>query len=179
MTIEVRPAEVEEILPLRKAVLRPMEPVVASEYDGYPQVFHVGAFDSGQVIGCATVFPSPYPAAANTEADPGAVSQDAHAVSRDAHAVSRDAGAVSPDAYAWQLRGMAVDPQRQGTGIGGQVLAAAIDLVRAAGASALWANARCTALPFYTSMGFQAVSEEFVYGPSELPHKRILLTLGT
>ena len=144
MTIEIRPAEVEEILPLRKAVLRPAEPIVASEYDGFPQVLHVGAFEAGLVIGCATVFPSPYEGRAG----------------------------------AWQLRGMAVDPQRQGSGIGGQVLAAAIDLVRAAGASALWANARSTALPFYASMGFQTVSEEFVYGPSELPHKRILLTVG-
>ncbi len=145
MTIEIRPADVEEILPLRKAVLRPMEPVVAAEYDGYPQVQHVGAFENGEVIGCATVFPSAY----------------------------------DGDAATWQLRGMAVEPQRQGTGIGGQVLAAAIDLARAAGASAVWANARTTALPFYASMGFEIVSEEFGYGPAELAHKRILLPLGT
>lgn len=150
MTIEVRRADVEEILPLRKAVLRPMEPVVASAYDSYREVQHVGAFEDGIVLGCATVFPSPY------DGD----------------------GTHARDDAAWQLRGMAVDPQRQGIGIGGQVLAAAIDLVRAAGASALWANARSTALPFYASMGFEIVSEEFIYGPSELPHKRILLILG-
>jgi GNAT superfamily N-acetyltransferase len=141
MTVEVRRADVDEILPLRKAVLRPSEPVVASDYDHFAQTQHLGAFDDGIAVGCATVFPSPY------EADQG----------------------------AWQLRGMAVAPDRRGTGVGRLVLAAAIDLVRAAGATSLWANARVAALPFYSAMGFEVVSEEFRYGPAELPHNRILL----
>lgn len=143
MTIEVREAAVEEILPLRKAVLRPMEPIEPSPYDGYPDVHHFAAFDDGFVVGCATVFPSAYDDLDST----------------------------------WQLRGMAVEPGRQGSGIGRLVLSPAIELVRAAGAPALWANARTTALPFYEAMGFAVIGDEFIHGPSELPHYRILLTL--
>jgi GNAT superfamily N-acetyltransferase len=148
MTIEVRRADLDEILPLRKAVLRPSEPVVASDYDHFEQTQHIGAFDEGIAVGCATVFPSPY-----DSGDP----------------------AFAGDHGAWQLRGMAVLPDRQGTGVGRQVLDAAIAVVQAAGATSLWANARITALPFYSAMGFAVVSEEFRYGPAELPHKRILL----
>jgi GNAT superfamily N-acetyltransferase len=141
--IQVREAAVEEILPLRKAVLRPMEPVEPSEYDGFRDVHHFAAFIDGVVVGCATVFPSGY--------------DDLVA--------------------AWQLRGMAVERSRQGSGIGRLVLEPAIDHVRGAGGAALWANARTTALPFYEAMGFAAVGDEFIYGPSELPHYRILLLL--
>jgi len=143
VTLEIREATVEEILPLRKAVLRPMEPVAPSSYDGSPNVHHFAAFADGIAVGCATVFPSEY------DGLPA----------------------------AWQLRGMAVEPGRQGSGIGRLVLGPAIELVRAAGAPALWANARTTALPFYEAMGFEIVSEEFSYGPSKLAHKRILLRL--
>ena len=143
MTIEVREAGVEEILPLRKAVLRPMEPVEPSDYDRHPDVHHLAAFSDGFVVGCATVFPSGYDDLAD----------------------------------AWQLRGMAVEPSRQGSGIGRMVLEAAIECARSAGAPVLWANARTTALPFYEAMGFAVIGEEFIYGPSKLPHYRILLSL--
>jgi GNAT superfamily N-acetyltransferase len=142
-TIDVREAQVEEILPLRKAVLRPMEPIEPSAYDACPDVHHFAAFTDGVVVGCATVFPSGYDDIAD----------------------------------AWQLRGMAVEPGRQGAGIGRLVLRPAIEHVRAAGARVLWANARTTALPFYQAMGFEIVGDEFSYGPSELPHYRILLRL--
>lgn len=142
--VEVREAAVEEILPLRKAVLRPMEPVVVSDYDGYPGVRHIGAFDGGVVVGCATVFPAPYD---EDEAD------------------------------AWQLRGMAVDPGRQGLGIGRRVLGPAIELVRATGSPLLWAKARVTALPFYQAMGFEVVDGTFSLGPAQLPHNLIRLSL--
>jgi GNAT superfamily N-acetyltransferase len=148
--IEVREATVEEILPLRKAVLRPMEPIEPSPYDGYPDVHHFAAFIDGVVIGCATVLPSAYEGLAG--------------------------GSAAIDS-AWQLRGMAVEPGRQGQGIGRSVLTAAIDFIRASGAPALWANARTTALPFYEAMGFAVIGDEFIYGPSELPHYRILLLL--
>jgi GNAT superfamily N-acetyltransferase len=78
---------------------------------------------------------------------------------------------------AWQLRGMAVAPDRQGTGLGAQVLLGAIDLVRVAGAPLLWANARVSALGFYERLGFDVVGQEFAHGPLELPHKVIVLTL--
>lgn len=79
---------------------------------------------------------------------------------------------------AWQLRGMAVAPDRQGTGLGAQVLLGAIDVVRAAGGPLLWANARVTALGFYERLGFDVVGEEFVHGPLELPHRVVVRRLA-
>jgi GNAT superfamily N-acetyltransferase len=90
---------------------------------------------------------------------------------------------VFPSAYdgepdAWQLRGMAVVPDRQGQGIGAIVLAEAIETVRASGASLLWANARVTALAFYERLGFDVVGEVYDYGPARLPHKKIEMRFG-
>ncbi|MCU1377448.1 MAG: GCN5-related N-acetyltransferase, partial [Acidimicrobiales bacterium] len=45
----------------------------------------------------------------------------------------------------WQLRGMAVEPDVQGHGVGRAVLAAGIERLRVAGARRLWANGRDTA----------------------------------
>jgi GNAT superfamily N-acetyltransferase len=78
---------------------------------------------------------------------------------------------------AWRLRGMAVDPARQGQGIGRLVLAEAVETARAGGASLLWADARTTALRFYAANGFDRVGEEFLHGESGLPHYKIVLPL--
>jgi GNAT superfamily N-acetyltransferase len=139
--LAVREATAGEVVALRMAVLRPGLPVVAGDYDGLRDTRHVAAYAEEMVVGCATVFPSPYPGVP----------------------------------AAWQLRGMAVAADRQGQGIGALVLRGAIDLVRAAGAPLLWANARTTALAFYERLGFAVVGEEYLYGPLELPHKRITL----
>jgi GNAT superfamily N-acetyltransferase len=80
---------------------------------------------------------------------------------------------------AWRLRGMAVDPTRQGQGIGGLVLAAAIEAARDAGAPLLWANGRSRALPFYLRHGWGVVGEEFVTPDTGLPHYRIVLDLAS
>jgi GNAT superfamily N-acetyltransferase len=58
--VTVRLATVDEILPVRKSVLRPNEPVEPSDYDSAPGVQHVGAFVGREPVGCATVFVSPY-----------------------------------------------------------------------------------------------------------------------
>lgn len=107
---------------------------------------------------------------------------DARHVAAFADGVVVGCASVFPSAYddvrgAWQLRGMAVLPQLQGSGIGAQVLLGAIDVVRDAGATLLWANARVTALGFYERLGFEAVGEEYLHGPLELPHKIIVLSL--
>ncbi|HWC34479.1 MAG TPA: GNAT family N-acetyltransferase [Mycobacteriales bacterium] len=139
----VRAAAADEVRPLRMAVLRPDQPVVPAEYDERPDTRHVAALAGGAVVGCASVFPSPY------DGEP----------------------------RAWQLRGMAVAPGRQGTGIGARVLLGAIDVARASGAPLLWANARVTALGFYERLGFEVVGEEYLYGPAKLPHKIIRMRL--
>jgi GNAT superfamily N-acetyltransferase len=143
MTLVVRRARAEEIFPLRHAVLRPGRPVTASVYAEDDQAVHIGAWDDDLLVGCATVFPDPWPDAPT----------------------------------AWRLRGMAVDPSRQRTGVGRAVLATAEEAAREAEAPLLWANARTSALPFYESAGWQVAGEEFITQDTGLPHKPIVLLL--
>lgn len=147
MTLEVRRARVDEIFPLRHAILRPGRPVSYSVYSEDEGAVHIGAWDDGALVGCATVFPDPW-----------------------------DGPPAQP--RAWRLRGMAVDPSRQGTGVGRKVLEAAVDAARAAGAPMMWANARSTAVGFYERLGWTVVGEEFRTADTGLPHKAMLLDLS-
>ena len=70
-----------------------------------------------------------------------------------------------PDLLGWiqyRLRGMATIPGYQGKGIGRRMLYFALDHLRAKKADLLWANARVTALPFYTKLGFGTHGPEFL-----------------
>jgi predicted N-acetyltransferase YhbS len=144
VSVEVRQASSDEVRRLRRDVLRPNGPLDPAPYDLLPTTMHVGAFDDGVVIGCATVFPQPY--------------QD--------------------EPFAWQMRGMAVDPAYQGRGIGRRVLEAATDAVRATEAPLIWANGRVGAMSFYQQLGWESVGEVFEYGPASLPHLVVVRRLG-
>lgn len=72
---------------------------------------------------------------------------------------------------AWRLRQMATDPRHRGRGVGAAVLAGAIDVVRARGASLIWCHARESAAPFYARHGFRVHGERFV--EHGLPHRRM------
>jgi GNAT superfamily N-acetyltransferase len=74
-----------------------------------------------------------------------------------------------PDTTAWQLRGMAVDPTVQGTGVGRRIIEAAVDRLRADRADVLWANVRDSAAGFYQRLGWKVVGEGFVT-LTGLPH---------
>jgi GNAT superfamily N-acetyltransferase len=145
MTLVVRRATAVEIFPLRHAVLRPGYPDEASRYADDEVAVHIGAWDGEQLVGCATVFAEPWPGGS---------------------------GGLGPPAEpaSWRLRGMAVAPERQGSGVGAQVLAAAVAAAEAAGAPMLWANARSTALGFYRRNGWQIAGEEFITADTGLPH---------
>lgn len=62
----------------------------------------------------------------------------------------------------WQLRGMAVDEELQGSGVGRAVLDFGVERVRERGARLLWANVRDTAAGFYERMGWTIVGHGFV-----------------
>lgn len=66
---------------------------------------------------------------------------------------------AAPDEPAWQLRGMAVTPERQTGGVGTAVIAAAV--ARTAG-QVLWCKARSAVRGFYERCGFVAFGDEFV-----------------
>ncbi len=64
-------------------------------------------------------------------------------------------------ADVWRLRGMAVDLELQGQGIGRAVLEACVAHVVEAGATRLWCNARVAAQGFYVGAGFETHGEAF------------------
>jgi GNAT superfamily N-acetyltransferase len=149
MSLVIRRAKVHEIFPLRHAVLRPGRPVSYSVYSEEEGAVHVGAWDDDMLVGCATVFPEPWPGN----------------------------GWLAAVDDAWRLRGMAVDPSMQGTGVGRLVLVEGAVAAREGGASVLWANARTSALGFYERMGWKIIGEEYVASDSGVPHFPMALTL--
>ena len=78
---------------------------------------------------------------------------------------------------AWQLRGMAIEPARQGQGLGAALIAEAVDRIRRDSASVLWCNARDTAIGFYEGLGFIVHGEGFVTPDSGLRHHVMILDL--
>jgi CubicO group peptidase (beta-lactamase class C family)/GNAT superfamily N-acetyltransferase len=99
-------------------------------------------------------------------------------------------GLVGVSTWAWQdrpdqprvpairLRGMAVEPQQQGRGVGRLLVAAGLDRSRRAGALSVWALARDTALGFYARMGFATEGDGFVDATTGLPHHVIVMPMA-
>lgn len=84
---------------------------------------------------------------------------------------------LRPGARAVQLRGMAVEPAHQGTGVGTALLRVALDRLRGSGVSVLWANARDSALGFYERHGMTVVGDGFRTADTGLPHHVVVLDL--
>jgi predicted GNAT family N-acyltransferase len=86
---------------------------------------------------------------------------------------------TEPGAIGVQLRGMATEPSPaiRGVGVGALLLQAGIEIARQRDADHVWANARTAVLGFYTRVGFEIVSGEFMSKATDLPHRRILLHL--
>lgn len=79
-----------------------------------------------------------------------------------------------PAEEAFQLRGMATDPARRGTGVSSGLLLAGLDRCAAEGASLVWARARVAALSFYARHGFEPIGPEYTDLTTGLPHRDIL-----
>ena len=81
---------------------------------------------------------------------------------------------LRPDeAGAWQLRGMATAPDKQGTGVGTAVIDYVIDYARRHSGRLLWCDARTTAVRFYRAHGFATEGAEFLHEESGIPHYRM------
>jgi predicted GNAT family N-acyltransferase len=122
---------VEELLPLRNAVLR--EGKLTNEQcryatDDLPGAFHLGYHIEGQLVCIASFHPQNYDGFSGT---------------------------------GYQLRSMATAEGFRGRGIGNQVLNFGIVYLRGQKVNYLWCNARKKALPFYLNMGFEVISDEF------------------
>ncbi len=77
---------------------------------------------------------------------------------------------------ACQLRGMAVDPAYERSGIGRKLLEEVEKVAAGNGVKILWANARTTAIGFYKKLGWTVESEEFEI-PTAGPHFKIVKLL--
>ena len=80
-----------------------------------------------------------------------------------------------PGRRGLRLRGMAVEPARQGAGGGRLLLDAAVERARLEGYDVVWADGRDTALAFYQRRGWEVVGDGFVH--VGLPHHVVLLDL--
>jgi predicted GNAT family N-acyltransferase len=67
----------------------------------------------------------------------------------------------SEDPRAFRLRGMAVAPADQGSGLGAELLRRCLEHAAREDASVVWCNARTRAARFYARHGFEARGEEF------------------
>lgn len=78
-----------------------------------------------------------------------------------------------PDGPRWQLRGMAIDPSLQGSGVGRAVL----DAVHADVGEPMWCNARAGVAGFYARAGWIREGVPFDL-PGVGPHVRMTWTPG-
>jgi GNAT superfamily N-acetyltransferase len=128
---EVRVLSLEEILPLRHAILRAGRPLETARYanDNDPGVCHLGAFRDGELLAVGSLYIAEMPG--------------------------------RPGIAAVQVRGVATRPEARGTGLGTALMVTARDFAQKQGARILWCNARVSAAEFYRKLGFEIVSGEF------------------
>jgi GNAT superfamily N-acetyltransferase len=145
--LEARPISARESIPLRRRILRPHE---RSEDLARRDADGAPAAHAGVFDGEALI-----------------------AVGRTA----REPHPTDPGRGDWRIRGMAVEPERRGTGAGTLLLRALLEQAEAAGGRRAWCIARTPAAGFYARAGFVAEGEEFVV-PRLGPHVLMSRPLG-
>ena len=86
-----------------------------------------------------------------------------------------EAPAGENDNGAWRIRGVAVNSQQRGQGIGRALMEACFAHAKTHGASYVWANGRTSALPVYTALGFTVQGGEYVTDTG--PHYFVLRSI--
>jgi GNAT superfamily N-acetyltransferase len=161
---------VDQILPLRHAVLRAGKPFETAKFsrDEESATLHYGLFEEGRVKVCLTLMRSEL---SKKEALLGADGGFGGDVDFGADA---GFGEMLP---AWQLRGMATEAASQGKGLGGALIQFAVEDAQKEGFSRLfWCNAREVAVPFYERNGWKVISGEFNV-PGIGPHYKMRFQL--
>ena len=130
--IEIREISARDTHPLRQRVLRPNQPPEAMFYPG--------------------------------DETPGAVHLGAFNAAGQLIGIASLSIEPPPTGGAertFRLRGMAVDPDLQGSGIGSRLVEIGVARAASAGLTGIWCNARISAEPFYRRLGFSVVGERF------------------
>lgn len=148
LPVRLAPIAAAATVPLRHAVLRPMQTPADCVYplDEAPGTHHAGAWLDDRLVGVASVF---------DEAEDGAGGRG-----------------------EWRLRGMAVDPDFRGRHVGASLLHAVIAhcaLQQEGGL--LWCNGRTEVEPFYRRFGFVRMGAPFDLPPLG-PHVVLHRPLG-
>ncbi|MFL6136281.1 MAG: GNAT family N-acetyltransferase [Frankiaceae bacterium] len=171
-SLHLRPATIEEIRPLRAAVLRPGMPFEAAVWrgDDDPGALHVAACSPDGpgrpgVVGVVSLLPAAYPGPGGGE--PGNGNGDG------ARDDIRDGAGPPVGAPGYQLRGMAVATAAQGRGIGAALLRGALYLLAERGAPLVWCNARLVVAGFYERGGFVRDGGEHALAPLGIVHVRM------
>ena len=84
---------------------------------------------------------------------------------------------VEPTLRAVQLKGMAIDENLQGSGIGRLILNAGETRATERGAVIVWARARDAAMDFYVKCGYRMVGDMFMDDATGLPHHIVMKRL--
>jgi GNAT superfamily N-acetyltransferase len=131
VAVTLRELTLEDVLPLRRTLLRPGQAPEAAIHpgDAAPATVHLGAFIEEELVCVATLF--------------------------------REAPAGQDDPLAWRLVGMATRPDRQRRGYGRAVIERCVAAVAGRGGTRLWCNARLDAVGFYQRLGFVAIGPPF------------------
>lgn len=88
---------------------------------------------------------------------------------------------VLPPGRRWRLRSMATEPSLRSSGLGSDVLAAALGHVADHGGGVVWCSARVPALRFYERAGFAGFGEIYEtpdIGPHRLMWREVAASAG-
>lgn len=130
--IEVRRVSAEEVRPLRRRVLRAGRPDASVEFES----------DDAEDAFHAGAFVDGRLAAVAT-------------------VVRRPPPDDPAEVRAWQVRGMATEPDARGRGLGGRLLERCLEHVERSGGELVWCNARIRAVAFYERHGFEREGDVF------------------
>lgn len=148
--VEIQPIQAYETYLLRRDILRPGHDLAAVEFPGDD---HPDTLHAGAFIGRALCgIASVYRVPPPWDSD---------------------------DTEAWQLRGMATLDEVRGRGVGRWLLALCMQHAYERAGHMMWCNARVSAMPFYSKLGFESRGDEFYVpgAPDAGPHYLMWRTL--
>lgn len=153
--MQVQQLSLDDIMPLRVAVLRVNTPSATAHYaeDTDPTTVHFGIRKDGVVVACSTWITRPFPTIATSS--------------------------IGTNKPATQLKGMAVAHHLQSQGLGAIILSAGVAHAVAQSTHIVWARARDSAIAFYQRNGFVVVGDVFMDDATAMPHHLVKLDLAS